>query len=277
MRIPAAVGIVTAALALSALAAPTAQADPKPAASKTAPLSAARGDETRGDTKITGTSVGGNNNVVVAATQKKTFTIWVTATDDSGIQDAYAALWHGPDIRHADGILLPDLSRAQIGTCYEINATMSTCEVKIEVDARTDLDNSLAGTWKIWTAAVANDGDHVLREAFGTARVQRSAQVTVDAAPEPVKKGRTLTVTGRLTHASWTAGKNVAYTGQPVKLQFRKKGTDTFATLKTVRTDGRGNLRTTVKATADGQFRYTFFGNSSNPATASHLDSIDVR
>ncbi|MFD8999955.1 DUF5707 domain-containing protein [Streptomyces sp. NPDC059582] len=279
MRISASVGIVTAALALSALAVPAAQAEPKPgvSASKTTAFAAASGDESRGDTKIYGISVGGANNVVVAATQKKTFTISVTATDDSGIQDAYAALWHGPDLRHADGMLLPNLGGGQVGNCTKVTATMSTCEVKIVVDARTDLSNSLAGTWKVWTAAVANDGDHILREAFSTARVQRSAQLTVDAAPEPVKKGRTLTVTGRLTHASWTDGRSVPYTGQPVKLQFRKKGTDTFATLKTVTTDRKGNLRTTVRATADGDYRYNFFGNSSNPWTTSHLDSIDVR
>jgi hypothetical protein len=72
-----------------------------------------------------------------------------------------------------------------------------------------------------------------------------------------VKKNTTITVTGALTRANWETYKYGGYTGQPVRLQFKKKGTGTYTTLKTVTTDGKGNLRTTTKATADGYFRYS--------------------
>ncbi|MEU6534651.1 DUF5707 domain-containing protein [Streptomyces sp. NPDC047000] len=281
MRIHASVGIVTAALALSSLAVPAAQAASGPAAnpSKPAAFASVAKDVSRGDTAIVSSSVGGANTIVMGATQKKTVTITVTATDDSGIQDAFGFLWHGPSLGHADGVLGPDMSKAQVGDCYKVTAKMSACEVKVVVDAKSDLHRSdaLAGTWHIWAGAVANDGDYVVHQAYGTAQVQRAAQLTLDAAPEPVKKGKTLTVTGRLTRASWAQGKNVGYAGQSVKLQFRKKGSKTFTKLKTVKTDSKGNLRTTVKATVDGDYRYEFHQNSTTSWGSSRLDFVDVK
>lgn len=94
-----------------------------------------------------------------------------------------------------------------------------------------------------------------------------------------MKKNKTITVTGALTRADWETHKYAGYTRQPVKLQFRKKGTSTYKTLKTLKTvttDSRGKLRTTAKATADGYFRCSFAGTSTTPAVASAADYVDV-
>ncbi|MGW2749218.1 hypothetical protein [Streptomyces sp. NPDC001450] len=100
----------------------------------------------------------------------------------------------------------------------------------------------------------------------------------VNASPEPVTKGKTLTVTGKLVRADWeTPGGCHGYAGQKVLLQFRKKGTSAYATVKTVTTDGSGNLKTTVKASVDGDWRYRFAGTPTTASATAGGDFVDVR
>ncbi|MER5297206.1 calcium-binding protein, partial [Streptomyces pharetrae] len=61
-----------------------------------------------------------------------------------------------------------------------------------------------------------------------------------NASPEPVRKGRTITVTGRLTRVSWETLTYGGYGSQYMKPQYRKKGATAFATLKTVKSTSRG-------------------------------------
>jgi hypothetical protein len=115
--------------------------------------------------------------------------------------------------------------------------------------------------------------------AARTVPVLRDARLTANAAPEPVKKGKTLTVTGKLSRADWeTSGGCRAYTGQKVKLQFRKKGASAYTTVKSVTTDGSGNLKATVKAATDGYWRYSFAATSTTTAAVNATgDYVDVR
>ncbi|WP_328451231.1 calcium-binding protein [Streptomyces sp. NBC_00386] len=283
MRIRATVAAVSGALALSALAVPAAQADGHrslasmaPSTSKITPFTGSTAaDEVVGDTKITSVTVNSGKDIVVGTTQKKTFTITVTATDPTGIYDGYAMLWHGSDLDNVDGAIVPD---AETGTCTATGATTGTCKVTVVADPNDNIyGNILAGTWRVWAAAVGNDGDYIVSEAYETARVQRASTQTVNAAPEPVKKGKTVTVTGKLSRANWDDLKYHGYTGQPVKLQFRKKTSSTYTTLKTVKTDSSGNLKTTTTATVDGYFRYSFAGTSTTPAVSAAGDYVDVR
>ncbi|MFG2128884.1 calcium-binding protein [Streptomyces sp. NPDC048751] len=288
MRIRATVAAVSGALALSAFAIPAAQADGHkpnlaslvPSTSK-APSSVAAAplDESEGDTRITSVTVNGGKNVVVGTTAKKSFTVAVTATDPEGIYDAYPILWHGPDTEHADGVIEPaNLEQEQVGSCTHSSATTATCKVTLVADPNTNIyGNILAGTWKVWAAAVGNDGDYIVRDAYKTAKVQRNSTLTVNASPEPVRKDRTITITGKLARANWDDLKYHGYTSQPVKLEFRKAGTNTYTTLKTIKTNSTGNLSTTVKASTDGYFRYSFAGTSTTPAITTAGDFVDVR
>ena len=287
MRIRASAAVVTGALALAALAVPAAQADSHPNLASMAPslskatpfTAAAPADEVVGDTKITAVTVNGGKNIVVGTTQKKVFTVSVTATDPEGIYDAFAMLWHGPDSEHADGVILPEtLDDEQVGACTNSSATTATCKVTLIADPNENIyGNILAGTWKVWAAAVGNDGDYVIREAYKTAKVQRASKLTVNASPEPVKKGKTITVTGKLSRANWDDNKYHGYTNQPVKLQFRKKSSSTYTTVKTIKSNSTGELKTTVKASVDGYFRYSFAGTTTTPAINATGDFVDVR
>ncbi|MFJ8465376.1 calcium-binding protein [Streptomyces swartbergensis] len=288
MRIRATVAAVTGALALSALAVPAAQADDHmpnlaslvPSTSKATPFAAAAPtDEGVGDTKITSVTVNGGKNIVVGTTAMKSFTVSVTATDPEGIYDAYPVLWHGTDPDNADGAIVPEnLDDETVGDCTHSSATTATCKVTLIADPSTNIySNILAGTWKVWVGAIGNDGDYVIRDAYKTAKVQRASKLTVNASPEPVVKGKTITVTGKLSRANWDDNKYHGYTNQPVKLQFRKAGTSTYTTLKTVTSNSTGELKTTVTASTDGYFRYSFAGTTTTPAVNATGDFVDVR
>ncbi|MFD8964038.1 hypothetical protein ACFV0C_03370 [Streptomyces sp. NPDC059568] len=92
-----------------------------------------------------------------------------------------------------------------------------------------------------------------------------------------MKKGRTLTVTGKLTRADWNTNKYANYASQPVRLEFRKKDSSAYSMVKTVKANGSGSLKTTVKAVSDGYWRWKFTGTSTTAAIATTGDYVDVR
>ncbi|MFE6666716.1 DUF5707 domain-containing protein [Streptomyces sp. NPDC057697] len=293
MRIRATVAAVSGALALSALAVPAAHAGDRSIPDPHKPTSGAEvfGTAARGASKaaaaaaaaaqpaISKVVVNGGKDIVLGTTAKKTITVSVTASHATGISDAYADLWHGTDPTSETGIDGAILANEDEAKCTKVNATTSTCKLTFTVDPRYDLyKNSLAGTWHVTAAALAgNRTDMTYTDFYGTARVQRLSKLTVNASPEPVKKGKTLTVTGKLSRANWEDHAYHGYSGQPVKLQFRKKNSSTYTTVKTIKTNSTGNLKTTVKASVDGYWRYSFAGTSTTPAVNAAGDFVDVK
>jgi len=283
MRIRATVAAASCALALSALAVPAAQATDGGLHKTTAAerfglsrstMSAAADEE---QPVVSNVKVNGGKSIVAGTTGRTTFTVSLTASHSAGIEDAYIDLWHGRDRAHIDGVFAPN---EQSATCTAVNDTTSNCKLTITVDAGRELYmNTLAGTWHVTAAAIAADeaGSIYWNDTYGTHRLQRLSKLTANAAPEPVKKGKTITVTGKLTRANWETRAYAGYSTQPVKLQFRKKDSDTYTTVKTVKTNTKGDLKTTVTATVDGFFRWSFAGTSTTPAVNAAGDFIDVQ
>ncbi|WP_420719149.1 hypothetical protein [Streptomyces sp. WM6386] len=110
-----------------------------------------------------------------------------------------------------------------------------------------------------------------------TVRLKRAAKVTVNASPEPVTKGKAITVTGKISRANWATKKYSGYGGRSVTLQFRATGTDSFVTVKKVTSSGTGALKATVTATTDGTWRWSYGGNDTTGAAKSGGDHVDVR
>ncbi|MEU1041714.1 calcium-binding protein [Streptomyces sp. NPDC005551] len=288
MRIRATVAAVTGALAFAALAVPAAQADAgvqnvdKPSAAERFGSSAsARSTFTATAVPtVSNVTVNAGKDIVVGTTNLKTVTVSLTASHASGVADAYIDLWHGSDLDNVDGYLGPDQEAA---TCTASSATTSTCKLTITADPQGEpgenglYANALAGSWHVTAAVLANDGSEYWDDFRTTHKVQRLSKLTVNASPEPVKKGRTITVTGALTRANWDTHKYAGYTAQSVQLQFRKKGTDTYTTVKSVTSSSTGALKTTVTAATDGYFRYNFAGTSTTPAVKATGDFVDVQ
>lgn len=216
-------------------------------------------------------SVNGGKAVVFGTSRTESFTIAVTASDDSGISTRHAFL-------QLDRELGDDYwSFHGTPSCKADSATTSTC--KLTVKLRRDIDlprNTLAGPWNVYVQLSSKDGDYYGGD-HSKHLVQRRSTLTVDASPEPVVKNRTITVTGKLARANWDRYVYAGYTQQPVQLQFRPKDSNTYTTVKTVRSDGTGKLRTTVKATRDGYWRWNFAGTVTTPAVKTAGDFVDVR
>ncbi|MFJ9683930.1 DUF5707 domain-containing protein [Streptomyces sp. NPDC101194] len=265
MRIRATVAAVSGALALSSLAVPVSQAS-SPSFALT------RADAAPVISKVV---VNGGKPIVLGTTATKKVTVSVTASHSSGIDDALSYIWRGRD---SDPNLYgfgfhPDAERAK---CKAANATTSTCTLTITVDPGY-LWNTNATIWRVYAGAWGKDGNFTEKDTFSSIRFQRLSRLTVNASPEPVKKGGTITVTGKLDRANWDTRKYAGYASQPVKLQFRKKNSSTYTTVKTVKGSNTGTLKTTVKAVGDGYWRWTFAGTASTPAVNATGDFVDVK
>ncbi|MEU2737044.1 DUF5707 domain-containing protein [Streptomyces sp. NPDC007095] len=282
MRIRATVAAVSGALALSAFVVPAAHAADAPGVaalvgSVQSNTAKSPTDVTQGDTKISNVVVNGGKGVVFGTTTKKTFTVTFTASDNSGINMALAVLYHGANIDDSDNGAVPNENGGEKASCTAVSSTTSNCKETFTIQANQQLLNAHAGTWKVWAIAQGKDADYVQKDNAKSFYVQRASKLTVNAAPEPVKKGKTITVTGALTRADWQTGKYTGYVGQPVKLQFKKKGASAYTTVKTIKTTTGGALKTTVTASVDGTFRYSFAGTTTTPAVNATGDYVDVQ
>ncbi|MEU7054260.1 hypothetical protein ACF1GS_19225 [Streptomyces eurythermus] len=260
MRIRATAAAVSGALALSALAVPAAHAAP---AAPNVTFSHMKVNDGKAIT------LGATSTVKVKATYTVTHPATVSMSD----------VLTGPVLYRGDSAKYPDtqVTSDDPGTCAKVDPTTAHCSATITVPAR-ELYNSDAGTWKQGGVAVdRKTGADRWQNDLGTLPVRRAAQLTTNAAPEPVKKGRTITVTGQLTRADWPHGTWVAFGGRPVELQFRKAGGSTYTTVKTVTSSSTGTLRTTVTAGSAGSYRYRFAGTSTTSAVSAPADHVDVR
>ncbi|MGW1798219.1 hypothetical protein ACWCQN_20055 [Streptomyces sp. NPDC001984] len=237
---------------------------------------APQGDERVGPTSISNISVNGGKPVELTDQPLQEFKAKFTATDPSGVAHGDMYLYRG-SYDAPDAVLYSPWP----ATCTKVDATTSTCETHFAyIEPRQTLGrNAFAGTWKAAAWAESADGTgHVDLHAAKSLSLLRDATLSANASPEPVTKGRTLTITGKLSRADWeTLGGYHGYTGQKVKLQFRKKGATTYATVKTVTTNSTGNLKTTVTAATDGYWRYSFPGTSTTAAVSAGGDFVDVR
>ncbi|MFH8606140.1 hypothetical protein ACH4D5_01410 [Streptomyces sp. NPDC018029] len=140
-----------------------------------------------------------------------------------------------------------------------------------------DMSNSEAGAWKVAAEVSFKGGGDDTDDKGLTAYVKRNSRLTVNAAPEPVAKGRTITVTGKVTRADWEKKKYVSYGSRLVSLQFKPSGAASYTTVKKVRANGSGALRTTVKASQTGAWRWVYYGNTTTGASTSAADNLVVR
>ncbi|MFE6486076.1 DUF5707 domain-containing protein [Streptomyces sp. NPDC057757] len=233
---------------------------------------AAHADEQFGDTDITSVVVEDGSPVVVG-TAARTVTVKVTATDPSGLDQINATLYHGT--YGAQDATVPSAA-----ACGPTTATTSTCTLTFTLTPGTaPADDSLAGSWSVSAYAVAVDSDAEFLDSAATFALKRDSRLTAaDATPEPVKRGKTLTLKGALQNATWaTSTYAPAEAGHPVALQFRKKGCNTFTTVKTVTTAPDGTLSTTVRAHNDGDYRWSYTGTPTTAPTLSTPDYVDVK
>jgi hypothetical protein len=289
MRTRATVAAVSGALALSALALPAAHAaDSAPSyRAETAKVLAGHSGRTAFSTADTAADLGVTfSNLKIAkafkvgTTAHVSTTVTYTLTHGSNYDVTSDDFDSGPVI-YKGSITNPEnlLGGVAPASCTVTSATTANCTGKVDIyPADGDLINSEAGQWSAGAIALQySTNDYSLQGGLGSTLVQRASQLTVNASPEPVKKGKTITVTGKLSRANWEDNLYHGYSTQPVKLQFRKKSSSTYTTLKTINTSTTGTLKTTTTATVDGYYRYSFAGTTTTPAVSAAGDYVDVQ
>ncbi|WP_406837300.1 hypothetical protein ACICHK_15055 [Streptomyces sp. AHU1] len=270
--------VVSGALALSALAVPSASAATP-------------------DLSFSGVVVNNGKPIVVGTT--KTVKVPVTYTFvrpadlvvDGTKSVAGVLLYRGASLSRQENELGPDDAPTCTTKATTATTVTQSCTEVIYVEPDEYLYEAAdAGTWKVAgfysdTVVDNDDSDNHISMQFGydmwgvpgTAQVKRAARLTANATPEPVKKGATLTVKGALTRADWNSGKYAGYKGQSVVLQFKAKGATAYKAVKTVTSGTAGALSTTVKASTDGTYRYAFAGTATTGTATATGDYVDVR
>jgi hypothetical protein len=315
MRTRITVAAVTGALALSALAAPTALADGssystadakrsaqavKQAAAQSADASHRSGGYAAADTgtpyqldfTFSNVKVNKGQPIAVGVSGKRSVPVTYTVTHgaDVDLNDPELVfdveLWRGTSYDEPAGLLIGD----DWPVCTATSATTASCNGTIDIYPAEELLNADATTWKVGGYAVDWNGEDpasenvnwdnvgaAVQDSLGTSKLLRASKLTVNASPEPVRKGKVITVTGRLTRADWTQGTYANLANQYVKLLYKKSGASTWTTLKTIKSSSTGYLSTTTTATYDGYYRFSYAGGSTTAGTASAYDFIDVQ
>ena len=136
---------------------------------------------------------------------------------------------------------------------------------------------SASGVWSTQFAgtssytAVRSNGDYV-------PVVKRKTALTANATPEPVKKGGTVTVVGRLTHATTASGTltYTSYKDKTLTISFNPTGPVGAKVLGTVTTNSKGEYSKKFTQSVDGTWTVSFAGTS-NFAAALTGDHVDVK
>jgi hypothetical protein len=115
-------------------------------------------------------------------------------------------------------------------------------------------------------------------------RLKRATYVSgFNVTPEPVKKGKYVTVKATLKRADWDRGayEKFGAMSQRVQIQFKAKGTSTYKTIKTVTLGKKSEVTSKIKIRGslakDGTYRLSYAGNGTSGASVSKGDYVDVR
>ncbi|WP_328450357.1 hypothetical protein OG780_20805 [Streptomyces sp. NBC_00386] len=96
-----------------------------------------------------------------------------------------------------------------------------------------------------------------------------------NAAPEPVRKGRTITYKGKLQH--YTSGVWKAYAGQAVKILFKPKGSSSWYDMGNATTRTDGTFSRGFTASKDGTWvAVLLYPNSTHLVSSGREDYVDV-
>jgi hypothetical protein len=228
------------------------------AATGTAPATAATGCEK--PTKIVSTQIS-PRTVVLGVSNFKGIVITVQLQKNGCKVDRVEVGLYGPNF-------IDSFDLEQVGTENGI----TTYDTGLRITPG-DLPDSEAGTWQSFVSVWGQETPNAAGPNF---KILRASRLTTNASPEPVHKGKTLTVSGHLDRASWNKLSYAGYGKRSVQLQWRSaKGS--YHTVKKVTSTKHGDVKTTVKATQDGCFRYVFAGSGNTAPVTSKADCVDVR
>ncbi|GGZ10254.1 hypothetical protein GCM10010365_31830 [Streptomyces poonensis] len=140
-----------------------------------------------------------------------------------------------------------------------------------------DLPYPGAGVWRFQFPGTKQIPAGPAPESYMVSR-SMTAFPEFNASPEPVKKGASLKITGKLEEKNDFSGKWQKFADARVDLYFRAKGKTTWKKAGTAVTDKNGKFTKTLKATKDGDWQARYAGdNYLHFYGQSRLDFVDVK
>ncbi|TYK49111.1 hypothetical protein [Actinomadura decatromicini] len=134
-----------------------------------------------------------------------------------------------------------------------------------------------AGKYRIRVVAYDKSGKALgSREDYWYEKFDTVVQ-NFNAAPEPVRKGKTLYVSGRLRRVNNIGTAYTGYSGKSMRIYFRPTGGKTWTYMGSAKTNSSGDFRKGFKAKASGTWRAYFPGTSRFDKQASRDDYVQVR
>ncbi|MZG05003.1 HtaA domain-containing protein [Streptomyces sp. SID5614] len=160
--------------------------------------------------------------------------------------------------------------RAKGATAWSRAASVTTDKNGVATASVTAVKD---GTWRARYAGTADRAAAVSSSDNVDVKL-RTAVSGFNASPEPVRKGRTITVKGTLRSLDGT-WKNTS--GQSVSILFKADGSTKWSKLATVKTNSKGVFSKGFTAKKDGTWKAQFTATSSRLGTTSSGDRVDVR
>lgn len=208
-----------------------------------------------------------------------TYTVKSSVSLDSWWVEAYRGTYETDEYELAAFTTRWGCSQSSAGgyTFRDCDETMTIDPDSMPGGHGNKLVNSDATDWASLGTAIKKGGGYDTDLLSATVRLQRASRIQgMNASPEPVAKGGTITVTGTVQRANWTLHRYDNYGGRLVKLQFKPAGSSSYTTVKSVTAGSTGYLKTTVTASQDGTWRWRYSGNSTTGASNSSTDYVDV-
>ncbi|NYD50191.1 hypothetical protein BJY14_006174 [Actinomadura luteofluorescens] len=133
------------------------------------------------------------------------------------------------------------------------------------------------GKWRVRVIAYDRKGKALgSREDYWYEKYDTVVQ-SHNAAPEPVLRGRPITVSGRLKRLNDLGTGYTAYPGKAIRVYFLPKGSTSWTYMGTTKTARDGRYRKAFTAARDGYWRAYFPGTSNFDRQKSPDDFVDVR
>lgn len=133
------------------------------------------------------------------------------------------------------------------------------------------------GKWRVRVIAYDKSGKALgSREDYWYEKYD-TVITSYNAAPEPVRYGRAIYVSGRLWRVANNGLGYTSYSGKPIGVYFRPKGAKSWTYMGATKTARDGRFRKAFNAKWDGTWRAYFPGTSNFDRQKSRDDYVDVR
>jgi protocatechuate 3,4-dioxygenase beta subunit len=168
-------------------------------------------------------------------------------------------------------------AKVQLAWSSDLNTWHGFGEETTDSKGRFFFDAVVKGDahWRVILPGVTNDDVVIPRvEAQVFVNAKTKSRVSANAGPEPIRRGKKLTVKGKVT--DWVGGTWRPVKSATVAVYFRAKGSQKWHFIAWDRTDRSGIYSAKFKATRDGSWQVRF-SDDDHFWVASPSDYVDVR